>query len=75
MARKRPGETLTEKQRTFCNEYTFTLRDKIMALRIIAQHLGLFIPNLNKEKEEFKVIRPRWLNLPYKEDENDDVTI
>jgi phage terminase small subunit len=39
--------------------YTFTLRDKIMALRIIAQHLGLLIPDKKEQKMELTLIRPK----------------
>jgi phage terminase small subunit len=39
--------------------YTFSLRDKIMALRIIAQHLGLFLPDKTKGKIERILIAPK----------------
>jgi hypothetical protein len=39
--------------------YTFTLRDKIMALRIIAQHLGLLVPDKTKQKIERILIAPK----------------
>src|ERR1700756_1446521 len=33
MARKRPGETLTDKQRTFCNEYVIDLNATNAAIK------------------------------------------
>src|ERR1035438_14687 len=33
MARKRPGETLTDKQRTFCNEYVIELNATNAAIK------------------------------------------
>ena len=65
MARKRPGETLTDKQRTFCNEYVIELNATNAAIkagysedsaRSTASHLlddpdvGAYIGQLQEEK-------------------------
>jgi hypothetical protein len=48
--------------------YTFSLHHKIMALRILGQHLGVFVPKPDSGVEKTIVVRPRWLNIPWKDE-------